>query len=241
MLFQFKKNKENEKSSAYTEEIQNILSFSESIIESYVEKKKAIPEYSPIKHPIFEVINILGRKIQSDYMLRLISVQDESDLQSLMDVFLPNGVILTKDGKTFSNFVRTIDTKAVANLNVDPVLPWPWKRQRLRDTITNIGKGRRGVWKEDKRNHSLSLVLPMGIFVVNSGNHSISVGVLQGTGTISAEEVEDISEVYDHVYCDGRHYIRKCDKELISEVTNFELAALFEIGRLMKKHSISFL
>ncbi|WP_407944462.1 DUF6710 family protein [Ornithinibacillus contaminans] len=38
----------------------------------------------------------------------------------------------------------------------------------------------------------------------------------------------------------GRNYIRKYDNEPICEVTNFELAAIFEIGRLMKNHSISF-
>jgi len=240
VLFQFRKKNNSGKKSVHSEELHNILLFAESIIISYEEKKKAHPEYRPIKHPIFEVINILARKVQSDYMVRLISVEDESDMESLLDVFLQNGAVLTKDGKTFSDLVKRIEARNTANLSVDPVLPWPWKRQRLRHTITNIGKGRHGAWKEDKMNHRLRLLLPMGIFAVSGGNHSITVGILQGTGSVSTELVEDISEVYDHVYCDGTYYIRKDDNETICEVTNFELAAIFEIGRLMREHSISF-
>jgi hypothetical protein len=241
MFFNFNTRIKKDGRSTQQQEIRNILSFAESVIESYEDKKKDWPEYRPINHPIFEVINILSRKIQSDYMLRLISVEDESDLDSLIDVFLPNSTVLTPDGKTFGNLVKRVNVKSIAKLNVDSVLPWPWKRQRLRNTITNIGKGRFGPWKEDKMNHRLHLMLPMGVFGVSSGNHSISIGILQGTGTITAETVEDISEVYNYVLCDGKHYIRRYDNTIICEVGNFELAAIFEIGRLMTQHSISYI
>ncbi len=224
-------------------ELQNILTFAKSVINSYDDKKIKRPDYLPIKHPIFEVINILARKVQADYMVSLISSEDESPKESLFNLFLPNRTIVTPDGKTFGDFKKILNVKSTANLSVDPVLPWPWKRERLIGTITNIGKGRlNGPWKEDKMNYRLHLILPIGIFEVTGGNHSISIGLLQSTGTIATKTVEDISEVYNYVFFNGQHYIRKFDKAIISEKEeNFELGAIFEIGRLMKEHSISYL
>ncbi|WP_311632797.1 DUF6710 family protein [Peribacillus simplex] len=246
MFFNFKtkikKDDKVVKKSDQQQEFQNILSFAKSVIKNYESTKKDLHDYRSLKHPIFEVINILGRKIHSDYMVRLLSVEDESDLESFLPPFMfPSQTILTPEGKTYHDLIKKVNVKRIANLKADTVIPWPWARGRLIDTITNIGPGRGwGSWKEDKINHYLELWLPFGLFWVNGGNHSISVGILQGTGTITADVVYDICNIYNYVYCDGKHYYRKFDNTIISEVKNLELAAIFEIGRLMIKHSISF-
>ena len=81
----------------------------------------------------------------------------------------------------------------------------------------------------------------MGIAWVYGGNHSISVGIIQGKGSIKPKAVYDISDVYNYVHCDGINYYRKEDGFIISSVKNAEIAAIFEIGRLMEENSISFL
>lgn len=48
------------------------------------------------------------------------------------------------------------------------------------------------------------------------------------------------SAVYDYVDCDGVNYYRKEDGFIISPVKNAEIAAIFEIGRLMKENSITY-
>ena len=86
--------------------------------------------------------------------------------------------------------------------------------------------------------HSLALWLPLGIAWVNSGNHSLTVGVLQG-GCLPAEDAWDISRVYKYVNCDGRYFIRRHDGAGLAPVRRIESAALFEIGRLMVQHGVS--
>ena len=55
-----------------------------------------------------------------------------------------------------------------------------------------------------------------------------------------AEVTYDISEVYKHVACDGVAYKRKHDGSVIGPVPDLEMAAVFEIGRLMHKHRVMF-
>ena len=80
----------------------------------------------------------------------------------------------------------------------------------------------------------------MGVSWVNRGNHSIAAGIIQGAGTLIPESVTDISNVYDYVRCDGRHFIRSEDSSVIAPVRNAEFAAIFEIGRMMRDNHLSF-
>lgn len=106
----------------------------------------------------------------------------------------------------------SLKTEKVISLNRDLVLPWSWKKPRSVTCIAEIGKGRRsGEWRQDHNNHYVNLWLPMGIAWVGSGNHSISAGIIQGEGHITPENVYDISNVYEYVYCDGVNYYRKED------------------------------
>lgn len=225
-----------------TQEFQNILWTAKSVIEKHESLKKDLPVYKPLKHPVFEVIKILGRKIQSDYIARQLVEGYVSVLDPFSPPFMfPAGTILTPEGKTYLELIKKVNVNRKADLRVDAVIPWPWHSQRLVDSIINIGPGRRWEsWKEDKKNHYLELWLPFGLFWVHGGNHSISVGILQGTGTITAKSVYDVSNIYNYVYSDGENFYRKFDNTIISEVENMELAAIFEIGRLMAKHSISY-
>ncbi len=115
-----------------------------------------------------------------------------------------------------------------------------WKKSRLITSMALIGQGRRlKQWRQDDNNHHVELWLPIGIAWIYGGNHSISAGIIQGRGKIILRHIYDISEVYDYVYCDGVNYYRKEDG-IISPVLNAEFAAIFEIGRIMAKHSISY-
>ncbi|MCG1020778.1 DUF6710 family protein [Sutcliffiella horikoshii] len=189
------------------EEFQNILSFAKTIIETSQER-------NPGKHPIHEVIHILGNKIRSDYMVRLLKVKDESDLSSFVPPkMFESNQIFSLEGEKFYDLITKKKETRYASLNKDTVIPWAWKRERLSNVLLNIGPDRPyGDWKQDKLNHKLQLWLPLGLYWVWGGNHSISVGILQGKGTISTSDIYDISNIYNYVTCDGRHYIRKFDQ-----------------------------
>lgn len=149
--------------------------------------------------------------------------------------------IIHKENTNFPDVIKELQTEHVISLNRDLVLPWSWKKSRLITSMALIGQGRRlKQWRQDDNNHHVELWLPMGIAWVYGGNHSISAGIIQGRGEIIPSHVYDISDVYDYVYCDGLNYYRKEDGRIISPVMNAELAAIFEIGRIMTENSISY-
>lgn len=214
------------------------MSFSIKVLK----KTKELELGKGVEHPIFDVVRLVGRGIQTQYLTNLLYVKNESDLPSLYpdEVLFNLGSVLSLDGRGFEDIIRESKDEKIVLLNRDLVLPWSWKTSRLVNCIAQIGEERvNGHWRQDF-NHHVDLWLPMGIAWVYSGNHSISAGIIQGKGSIKPNAVYDISEVYDYVHCDGINYYRKEDGIIMSPVRNPEIAAIFEIGRLMKENSISF-
>ncbi|MEI4771421.1 DUF6710 family protein [Psychrobacillus sp. FJAT-51614] len=219
----------------------SMMEFSRSVLNESMNVKESKNEET--EHPLIDVVRLIGRQLQTQYLTNLLYPRDEARIPTLS----PQEVLfdpLSRISKKYINFkdvMREVKTEKVISLNRDLVLPWSWKRSRLVTCIAQIGEGRkRGEWSQDHRNHMVDLWLPMGIAWVTSGNHSISTGIIQGKGTIIPENVYDISDVYEYVYCNGVNYYRKEDGSIISPVVNAEFAAIFEIGRIMTEHSISY-
>lgn len=116
----------------------------------------------------------------------------------------------------------------------DIILPCPWHRERAKWALVNIGTGKRfGPWKEDA-NHVVTLWMPWRIAFVIGGNHSIVAGIITGEGEITPSYVYDLSSVLDRVDCDGRYYRWRETGKLITKVTEARIAAVFEIGRILR-------
>ena len=92
----------------------------------------------------------------------------------------------------------------------------------------------------DEYNHIIDVWLPMGIVWVYGGNHSITIGIIQG-GEIEPTYYTDISKLYKYIKCDGEYFIEISTCKKISKVKSPELAAIFEIGRMMEEKNISFI
>ncbi|WP_051931356.1 DUF6710 family protein [Clostridium sp. KNHs214] len=228
------------------EKFNNILKFSRQILNN-----KSISRTK--EHPIFDYIRILGRGIQSDFIRYLLYYDCEGgahgvprlDWDSIAFDGTTNFIAENEELIRFYNLKKEVYCNKKINLSKDLILPWPWNRARLVNTITKIGKGRAwGNWKQDDNNHYIEVWLPMGIAWVNGGNHSIAVGIIQG-GELTPEYYYDISEMYKHIRCDGKNFIRTktnwlIKDEIIAPVTNVEFAAIFEIGRLLVERGISF-
>ena len=220
-----------------------IIEFAKSVIEETKEGQKENKSV-PIPHPLIDVIRLLGRGLQARHLTQLLFEEEETSL--LPRHLCPETVLFSRDnllsviGKTFEDFKVPVKTIREIHLGRDLVLPWPWHRTRLINTISRIGEGRLfGSWEQDD-NHEIELWLPLGIAWVDSGNHSIATGIIQCSGTIISDCVYDISKMYDYVHCNGKDYISAQSNEIIAPVENVEFAAIFEIGRLMKNNSISF-
>lgn len=120
----------------------------------------------------------------------------------------------------------------------DPVLPCPWKRPDLVNTLSYVGSGRvLGPWRQDP-NHSVIVFLPWGIAFVVGGNHSIAAGILAGEGSLVPTEVWDLSSWLDSFETDGRIFVDRASGKEICKVFNPVRAAVFEVGRLMVAHGV---
>lgn len=229
------------------EKLNNILKFANEILNNAKNAK-----YD--EHPIFDFIRILGRGLQSDYMKYVFYYDCEGGEHNvprlecssvgfdIRERFIGNNGDIIR----FYDLKKEVKSSKKIKLSKDLILPWPWNRNRLLNTITKIGKDRSwGQWKQDYANHYVEVWLPMGIAWVNGGNHSITTGIIQG-GELEPKHYYDISEVYKHIKCDGKNFIRTrtnsiIDDEIICPVTNIDFAAIFEIGRILVERGISFI
>lgn len=223
------------------EKFDNIIKFAKEILESNVSKDAK-------QHPIFDVIRILGRGLQTDYMKYLFYIEGDEDNNvpdlNWSSVGFDERIWISNNHSKYlkvHDFKREVKCKKKINLSTDLVLPWPWHKRRLIRNLIDIGEGRKkNKWKQDFNNHFVELWLPMGIAWVNNGNHSITMGIVQG-GELEPKHYYDISEVYKYVYCDGENFIRTEDNKAIAKVTNVEFAAIFEVGRLLVEKGLSFI
>lgn len=230
------------------EKFNNILKFAIQILDDKTVSNSA-------EHPIFDLIRILGRGIQSDYMRYLLYYDCEGGEHGVPNLdwdtvgFDKRKNFIGDNEKleliSFYNMKKEVKCNKKINLSKDLILPWPWNRSRLVNTITKIGKGRKwGEWKQDHNNHYVEVWIPLGIAWVGGGNHSIAAGIVQG-GELTPEYYYDISEMYNHIRCDGKNYLRTktnwlVKDEILGPVANVEFAAIFEIGRLLVEKKISF-
>jgi hypothetical protein len=221
----------------------SIMRFSISVMDEAEDLKSEDGLNEATEHPLIDVVRLVGRQLQTQYITNLLYQRDEALIPNLFpeEVLFHPLAMITKKGTNFQDVMRELKTEKVISLNRDLVLPWSWKKSRLITCIALIGQGRSwGQWRQDSNNHHVELWLPMGIAWVYGGNHSISAGIIQGKGEIIPRYVYDIRDVYDYVYCDGVNYYRKEDGSIISPVMNAEFAAIFEIGRIMAENSISY-
>lgn len=192
---------------------------------------------------LVERANLLGRRVQAHYLTAVLARPDEvSDVLEAepSTLWFDERLPLTRDGRTLNDLLVPVAGEHLVDLATDLVLPCPWERGRLVDTLCNIGDGRPwGPWQVDPGNHLLLLWLPLGIAWVGGGNHSIAAGIARGEGYIAAEETWDMRAVYDHVACDGRQFTRRHDGAYLGPIRDPYAAALFEIGRRMVAHGVT--
>ncbi len=188
---------------------------------------------------LVDLVRILLRPLQSELLLTAIENEMHGARHEIESYkfFMPCGP---------SNIQMVFDhpqldsEKFLVHLNRDPVLPCPWHRDRYVGSLSNIGHGKHcGDWQEDVINHSITVWLPWGIAFVYGGNHSIAAGIVGGEGVVRPKEVYDMSMLLDLVRCDGKHYRSMKNDEVLDKVYDVKIAALFEVGRLMRQHHIT--
>jgi hypothetical protein len=191
---------------------------------------------------LVSLVRLLGRRMQAQCMSDAALTFQTDDLPNIepATVLFSEAMLLTPTAQCVGDLLQRRNKHRTVQLAQDIILPWPWNCWRLANALAKIGPGRAwGPWQYDPTNHYVQVWEPMGICWVGGGNHSITAGILQGTGSIPAEEVFDMSAVYPHLSCDGEHFTRRCDNKVVAKVSSIECAAIFEIGRRMLDHGLS--
>lgn len=211
------------KRGAPTTQFRRIMAFARELAEA---DQRALPQ----------LIAALGRVVQSQAILEpmLHYPADASTSAYTNDtLFFSEFVKLDAAGRTFRQVASEIAKVRTLYLDRDIVIPVPWQPTRLQQAFSNLRQGGDwGRWRQDP-NHQIELWEPLGIGWVYGGNHSISAGILTASGKVRPVVGYDITPIYQHVYCDGRAFRRRHDKVVIADVSSVEMAAIFEIGRLM--------
>lgn len=156
------------------------------------------------------------------------------------ELFFSESIPLSVDGKSAYELAPSHSgQKYRLHLGVDPILATPWRRDRLADAVATIGFGKsQGAWRQDN-NHKVSVLLPIGLGIVNGGNHSLAAGIANGEGHVDSTEVHDLAPLYPHVQYDGIAFVRSHDGAVLSQPSDEEPGMLFEIGRLMLRHNVA--
>lgn len=192
---------------------------------------------------IIQFMALLGRKYQSEYLVKAVSTIDEHKVPNLEPkiVWFKDSVHLNSKGETLNSIKQRIDMDASLKLSCDLVLPWPWSIHRVVNTLSSIGAGKcSGGWRQDY-NHVVELWMPFCLGWVHKGNHSITSGISQGEGEIKPSSIYDVSSIFDLVKFDGTYFVRIEDGKRISEkVIDFEFACIFEVGRLIHNKKLPY-
>ncbi len=184
-----------------------------------------------------DLIKLLARPYQSITMKSVLTELDQNSIKTIdsKELFFDQFEKIPYLNQSLFDLKEKCNYSKPLKLKTDVILPWPWNQYRIINCLSNIGIDRpAGNWKQDD-NHKIEYWLPFGIGFVHGGNHSITNGIINGTGVIKKYDTYDISKIYKFIYCDGEYYRIKKDNTIFQKVNNLEFACIFEIGRLMLK------
>lgn len=223
--FIFDKHSDNRK------RLENILRFIRDILESREPYKS---------QTVFYIIKILTDRINSG---KCIDKLCESHSKPDYSIDIEDDNIINTRNEVELKRPITI------RLGKDPVLVSFKDREKIVKRLATIGT-KENKWEQrttvgtDK--HCFNLFLPIGVTEICEGRHSVYSGIVKGVGKLTYtpgdknQKVFDISYLYDEIYYDGYCYRNISENKKIEEVP-FEYGCIFEIGRLIKEHNISFL
>lgn len=117
------------------------------------------------------------------------------------------------------------------------VFTYPWDQKRLLDAFLNVGEAVDNKWKHDPLNHIVTLIDPLNIAMIANGNHSAAMNIISNESLFRVKYILDLFPVYQEIYTDGIDFKYRSNDTLIEKVSSVEMAAIFEVGRLIQQHN----
>lgn len=205
----------------------SIMDFSKIILESQYPER------------IFDVIYILGKPKQINRILDSLSNvrQDNHDCGE-QELFISGNAL---DYQYFFNKPDNVETLETSILEISPsthlVFTYPWDQERLLDAFLSVGEAVDNKWEHDTSNHIVTLIAPLNIAMIANGNHSAAMNIISNESLFRVKYILELFPVYQEIYTDGIDFKYRSNDIFIEKVTSVEMAAIFEIGRLIQEHS----
>ncbi|KMK53632.1 hypothetical protein FEFB_05670 [Fructobacillus sp. EFB-N1] len=148
--------------------------------------------------------------------------------------------------KIFNKASRRLTVSDKLVISDWPLLQCIWNNNRLIDNLISFSRNESSF---DIHNENISnqFVYPLGITLVNSGNHSQFVNFLQGNREYLVSEIVDLTDVLNHWHFNGKHLVNssgKVDRSLEKRLGKgqtvddlFYAGVLFELGKILMKHN----
>lgn len=120
------------------------------------------------------------------------------------------------------------ETKEI-DLSKDPILPWPWAESRVEDRLEYFSDDEIH-WRQDT-NHQAIYFPEIGVTFVESGNHSIALGIIKGEGKLMArvgslaKVFELIERVEDKIKVNGKFF----------PIADFEMTAVLLLAQKLHR------
>lgn len=186
--------------------------------------------------PIFTYINAIGSSILQELMLQLFTGKEVTCADELL---IDIGININTFVSTAYSLTYEERLNYPISLKDNLVIPCAWERSRFVNCLSDIGSDENNDFKYIYTEHESVLILPLGITIVEQGNHSILSGVLKREGIIYPSQIYDLTPFYKQQTFSGYSYKNQSNQK-IRKVKYFELGVLFEIGRILAEHNINF-
>lgn len=129
-----------------------------------------------------------------------------------------------------------------------PIISCVWNHSRMIDGLMGLGEINKNPFNGISFAYNIHafLIEPLGLVVVDNGNHSVNAAIVYNEGEIIVNTVIDISEVLEKYRFDGKKYVNiETNKKVNiknlknnSESFTYTFGLLFEMARVLKMQKI---
>lgn len=187
-------------------------------------------------HPgrIFDYIYTLGKPTQFQRIVDCIdgSIKNNND-SGIDQLFMNISPIESRNLYELLSYKTLQEDIQLINPSKYLIFSYPWNQERLFSAFMEVGNEVGNPWEHQDLNHRLTMIDPIKIGVIDNGNHSATMNIISNEAQFKATQYVDLEPWFSKIYSDGVHFKSIADHKVIGRVTSLEMAAIFEIGRLL--------
>lgn len=135
--------------------------------------------------------------------------------------------------------------KVKVNISQTPIISCIWNHSRILDNLKHIGECTKNPFDgiAHANNIHATMINPLGLVIVENGNHSVNSAIVHNEGEIIVNTVVDITPLLEKYHFNGQDYVNittntKINDKFLknsSEPFTYTLGLLFEMSRVLIK------